>query len=413
MTRCAAAPLAFAALCLGSPAANATDPIRNSEWPLDSHHFQADTVWAVSRGAAVTVAVIDSGVSASHHDLAYQVLSGASLLGDGGDGRTDTSGDSHGTAIAGIIAGAGGPAPADGMFGLAPAAKILPVRVAVGSQAASSVIAQGIVWAADHGAQIINMSMGSPEPDPLLRQAVTYALSKDIVLVASAGNEGQNGNAPMYPAAFPGVISVSGTDENGTFWAPSESGHGITLAAPATDIYSTNDQGQYVHAEGTSYAAAYVSAAAALVRSHEPHLTAGQVTRRLIATASQHHNRPDPHLGYGELNPLAALTASGEPGSPDNPLLHPEAVPDTTAESSNVVVFGGTALGGVALLAGGGVVLLRHRKRKPNAPASVRQGTAAGGQRRTKAGSTQRSSAKSTSSKVGAKVKSQSGKRSR
>ncbi|WP_246559893.1 type VII secretion-associated serine protease mycosin [Kitasatospora kifunensis] len=362
--------MALTTLGLAAPAANADDPVRSNEWPLDSHHFRADDIWALTRGAAVTVAVIDSGISAAHPDLTGQVLPGTSLLGDGGDGRTDTSGDSHGTAIAGIIAATGGPAPGNGMVGLAPAAKVLPVRVTAGSQASSSAIAQGIVWAADHGAQIINMSMGSPDPDPLLRQAVSYALGKDIVLVASAGNAGQSGNAPMYPAAFPGVVSVSGTDENGAFWAPSESGHGITLAAPATDLYSTNDQGQYVHADGTSYAAAYVSAAAALVRSHEPHLTAGQVIRRLITTTSQHHNRPDPHLGYGELNPLAALTSTADPGSSDNPLLHPDAAPPVTTTGHSTALTIAAATLGAAVLGIAATVLLRRRRQPSTPPAT-------------------------------------------
>ncbi|WP_329579394.1 type VII secretion-associated serine protease mycosin [Kitasatospora sp. NBC_01250] len=387
-------------MCLGTSAAYATDPVRSSEWPLDSHHFQADSVWKVSRGAGVTVAVIDSGVSATHPDLAGQILPGASLLGDGGDGRTDASGDSHGTAIAGIIAGTGGPPPAGGMYGLAPAVKIMPVRVAVGSQIAPETLAQGIVWAADHGAQVINLSMGTASPDPLLQKAVNYALGKDIVLVAAAGNGGQSGNAPMYPAAYPGVVSVSGTDESGAFWAPSESGHGITLAAPATDIYSTNDQSQYVHADGTSYATAYVSAAAALVRSHEPHLSAGQVVRRLISTTSQHHARPDAKIGFGELDPLAALSATGDPGSPENPLLHPDAAPASAAGNSNVIVIGGAALG--ALLCAAGGITLRRRRIRSIAPASARQ--------RENTGARGKSTAPS---KADTKTKSRSGSRSR
>lgn len=318
----AAGFLVVAAALMAAPAARA-DPVRTAEWPLDAHHYPADAIWQISRGTGVAVAVIDSGVAADHPDLVGQVLSGTSLLGDGGDGRTDTSGDSHGTAIAGIIAGTGGPPPGNGMIGLAPGAKILPVRVAPGGQVSPSTLAQGIVWAADHGAKVINTSLGSPNPDPLLRQAVTYALSKDAVLVASAGNQGESDNAPMYPAAFPGVMSVSGIIQDGSFWKPSESGAGITIAAPAGDIYSTNDQREYVHADGTSYAAAYVSAAAALIRAHWPHLPANQVIKRLIATTDEHHDQPDPYLGYGKLNPLAALKATVDTAGSDNPLLHP------------------------------------------------------------------------------------------
>ena len=365
-TACAAMLFTLTTLLLTASSAASADPVRAAEWPLDAQHLQADRIWAISRGAGTVVAVIDSGVSATHHDLTGQVLPGTSMVGDSGDGRTDTSGDSHGTAIAGIIAANGGSQGGDGMQGLAPDAKILPVRVSSDGQVTAPVLAQGIVWAADHGAQVINISMGSPNPDPLLRQAVTYAMNKDIVIVASAGNQGQSDNTPMYPAQFPGVISVSGTDRTESVWPQSEHGPGITIAAPASDIYSTNDQGQYVHADGTSYAAGYVSAAAALVRSHEPHLTAGQTVRRLITATSNHHQFPDAHLGYGELNPLAALTTASDPGGPENPLLHPLAAPRTDAGGTTTITIAGAALG-VAVLATLTVVLRRRRKRPGDA----------------------------------------------
>ncbi|WP_441246620.1 type VII secretion-associated serine protease mycosin [Kitasatospora sp. McL0602] len=317
--------VALAAAALWTGAAPSYGSANSGEWPLDQQHFRADDIWAISRGAGVTVAVVDSGVAASHPDLAGRVLPGTSLLGDGADGRADTSGDSHGTAIAGIIAGSGAAGAAAGMTGLAPEARILPVRVAEDAKVAPSAVAQGITWAVDHGAQVVNVSIGAAQPDPMLRQAVAYAIRKDVIVVASAGNQGEQGNPPQYPAAFPGVISVSGIDRNGKFWGPSESGAGVTLAAPASEIYSTNDQDAYVNADGTSYAAAYVSAAAALVRAHFPQLSAGQVIRRLTETASNHHQQRDAHLGYGIVNPLAALSSPVAPGTDRaNPLLRPE-----------------------------------------------------------------------------------------
>lgn len=332
-----AVAFAAASLTIGSPAGNAADAIRGSEWPLDADHFKADKVWAISRGAGVTVAVVDSGVAADHPDLAGQVLPGSSQLGDDGDGRADTSGDSHGTAIAGIIAGSGGPAPGDGMTGLAPDAKILPVRITTAGQASAQAVARGITWAADHGAKVINVSLGSPDPDPLLRQAVTYAMGKDAVLVASAGNEGDRGNPALYPAAFPGVVSVSGVDESGAFWKPSESGRGIVVAAPSAEIYSTNNQGKYVRADGTSYGAAYVSAAVALIRAAHPQLTSSQAIRRLITTTVERHTRPDPNIGYGRIDPLAALSAA-EDGSRENPLLQQTADSPTGSHSMAIPV---------------------------------------------------------------------------
>jgi len=292
----------------------------SSEWPLDASHFQADRIWAVSKGVGVTVAVVDSGVDAAHPDLLGQVLPGTSLLGDGADGRTDTSSDSHGTAIAALIAGTGASDHGHGIMGLAPAARILPVRVTTSSEVTAPLLAQGIIWAADHGAQIINVSMGEPDPDPLLKQAVGYAMSKNAIVVASAGNDGQSGDPTLYPAGFPGVVSVSGTDESHAFWTTSESGADITVAAPASDIASASDTGQYVEANGTSYAAGYVSATLALIRSRYPNLTAGQAIQRLIATTRQHSSTPGPQLGYGEIAPLAAITADIRTSSTANPL---------------------------------------------------------------------------------------------
>ncbi|MFD5464832.1 type VII secretion-associated serine protease mycosin [Kitasatospora sp. NPDC127059] len=368
---CGVVAFTVSVLVTGTPASNA-ESIRSSEWPLDAEHFKADRVWSISRGAGTTVAVVDSGVSGSHPDLAGQVLPGSSLIGDGDDGRTDTSGDSHGTAIAGIIAGTGGPDPGEGMTGLAPAAKILPVRVGTGNQVSAPLVARGIVWAADHGAQVINVSLGAPDPDPLLKQAVTYAMGKDAVIVASAGNEGDRGNPPMYPAAFPGVVSVSGVDESGGFWKASESGRGVVVAAPAADIYSTNNQGRYVKADGTSYAAAYVSATAALIRSVHPDLTAGQVIRRLITTTVERNNRPDSKIGYGRIDPISALSSSVD-GEPENPLLresHESAGAGTDSDSDLFVVSASSA--GIVLAVCAAVVLLRRFRSRDNAQETVR-----------------------------------------
>ncbi|MEU4302910.1 type VII secretion-associated serine protease mycosin [Kitasatospora aureofaciens] len=358
---CGVAVFTMSALVAGTPVSHA-DSIRSSEWPLDAEHFKADRVWEISRGAGTTVAVVDSGVSASHPDLAGQVLPGASLIGDGDDGRTDTSGESHGTAIAGIIAGTGGPAPGGGMTGLAPDAKILPVRVSTGPQVSAAMVARGIVWAADHGAGVINVSLGAPEPDPLLKQAVTYAMGKDAVVVASAGNEGDQGNPPMYPAAFPGVVSVSGVDETGSFWNASESGRGIVVAAPAAEIYSTNNQGRYVKADGTSYAAAYVSATAALIRSAHPDLTAGQVIRRLITTTVERKSHPDPKLGFGRIDPISALSATDD-GNPGNPLLRESHESLDADSNANTGLFVVTASSAGIILAACAATVLRRRSR--------------------------------------------------
>ncbi|MGV9566069.1 S8 family serine peptidase [Streptomyces sp. NPDC003480] len=354
--------------------------IRQSEWPLTQ--FQADGIWRISQGQGVTVAVIDSGVDAAHPDLKGQVLRGAGFIGDSRDnGQTDISSDSHGTAIAGIIAGTGKANGGTGMTGLAPKSKVLPVRVSTNATADPTAIAQGIKYAADHHAQVINVSSGTATPDPLLREAVNYALGKNAVVVASAGNDGENGNPAMYPADFPGVIDVTGTDSSRHFWPVSESGPTSTLAAPAAGIYSAGDRGQYVRADGTSYAAGYVSAAAALVRSAFPRLSAGQTIRRLIITAQRPGGSGhDDQYGYGLIDPLAALRApAAVDGSAANPLLSA----DPLGKHTNIGVGWGTviALGGaaVALISVSSWIVVRRRTsrsaKKADTPPTPSRGT--------------------------------------
>ncbi|SCD35244.1 Subtilase family protein, partial [Streptomyces sp. Termitarium-T10T-6] len=219
---CAAAVLAL------TPAAPAhADAIRDQQWALDALH--TDRAWQTTRGDGITVAVLDTGVDFAHPDLTGQVLPGKDLVGFGA-ARGDSSWALHGTAMAGIIAGHGnGPGRTDGILGIAPEARILPVRVILESKdparakarkTRGAALADGIRWAADNGADVINLSLGddseSAHPDPGEDAAIQYALSKGIPVVASAGNGGEKGDRISYPAAYPGVIAVAAVDEYGT-----------------------------------------------------------------------------------------------------------------------------------------------------------------------------------------------------
>ncbi|WP_285737443.1 type VII secretion-associated serine protease mycosin [Kitasatospora phosalacinea] len=291
-------------------------------------------VWPISQGEGVTVAVIDTGVDASHPDLSGQVLPGLDLTGSGGDGRTDEKG--HGTAMASNIAahGHGGDA---GVMGLAPKAKILPIKIDLGDkmQLGEGVdygsLAKAVRYAVDHNAKVINMSFGGGGGAPKeFKDAINYAIQKDVVLVAATGNEGAP--LPSFPAGFPGVVAVSGVTESGDIWKGSNTGPQVTLAAPAGDIHHAGLNHGYATASGTSDSTAFVSAIAALVRSKYPNLSAGQVINRMTSSAFHPEGKgtfPNDKYGYGIASPSGALAENPavDNGPKENPLLN-RAEPD-------------------------------------------------------------------------------------
>ncbi|MFC6597678.1 type VII secretion-associated serine protease mycosin [Kitasatospora paranensis] len=307
----------------------AADSIRDNQWALKNYHAVTD-VWPVSQGADVIVAVIDSGVTADHQDLVGSVLSGADFSGDKTDGHVDS--DGHGTAMAGIIAAHGhGNGDQEGISGLAPKAKILPIKVGLARMAEGGGSAAGVPdairYAVDHGAKVINMSFGA-DASAESRAAVNYAVSKDVVLVAGSGNDANFEAKVAYPAAFPGVVAVGAVDQQGTVWDKSNRGPQVTLVAPGVDIASTSRKSTtaYGMANGTSDATAYVSAIAALVRSKYPDLSAGQVINRMIKSAVAPPDKsavPNDRYGYGIASPREALKANPavDNGPRENPLL--------------------------------------------------------------------------------------------
>ncbi|MFG1846511.1 type VII secretion-associated serine protease mycosin [Micromonospora carbonacea] len=272
------------------------------------------SAWRVTRGEGVTVAVVDSGVSATHPLLRGQVRPGRDFNAlPSNAGQCDAAG--HGTIVAGIIAGREG--TGSPFTGIAPAARILPVRVLpdtrrTNDEGLPAQIGLAIRWAVDQGADVINLSLVTL-PRPELAAAVEYALAKGVVVVAAAGNrQEQQQDLPAYPAAYPGVIAVAGVDAQGGHVGSSVSGDYVDIAAPGLDIVGPAPRGQGYLAEpqgGTSFAAAYVSGVAALVRAAHPDLTPDGVAYRLTRTAD---NPPDGHnaeVGYGVVNPYRAVTS--------------------------------------------------------------------------------------------------------
>ncbi|QIY57879.1 S8 family serine peptidase [Streptomyces sp. RPA4-5] len=308
------------ALLFGTAPVASADQIRHDQWPLRS--FGADDIWTVSTGKGVTVAVIDDPVDGSHPDLKGNVLPGKSFL-DGGTADRPDGKNEHGTAMASLIAGHGhGPGGSDGVKGLAPDAKILPVGIDLGDKEES--YAEPLRYAVDHGAKVVNMSFEDfGDTSPAEKASVDYARKHDVLLVASSGNSGSS--IPHLPSSVPGILAVGAVDIDLKVWKFSSYGPHIKLLAPGLHIRSAGVETPYRLANGTSDSTAYVSAAAALLRSKFPDLTAGQIANRLVKTAGlpddmKGKKLPDPHYGYGFIRPSKALTANIPAGSENGPL---------------------------------------------------------------------------------------------
>jgi type VII secretion-associated serine protease mycosin len=335
--------LTGALLLTSAPIASA-DYIRDKQWVLDA--TDAEAVWAQSQGQGVIVAVVDTGVDASHPDLTGQVLAGTDMKNSGSKGQSDTNG--HGTRMASLIAGHGhGAGNNAGVKGLAPGAKILPVRVSRTGNGDIEGVAEGIYFAIGHGATVINLSFGdsgiSPQSDAA--KAIAYAQQHNAVVVAAVGNDAAE-HVPL-PAGLPGVVAVGAVDEYMNLWENSNYGTGVTLTAPGSNIAAADptEPSGYSNASGTSDAAAFVSATAALVRSKFPNLTAGQVINRLIKSATFLNHKvtkvPDEKYGYGIIRPNKALQMDIPAGPEQGPLA--QASPSTSTQSGSASDNGSTS----------------------------------------------------------------------
>jgi type VII secretion-associated serine protease mycosin len=331
----------------------------------------------VAGGTRIKVAVVDSGIDASAPQLAGAVdaADSVSLV----DPKTypptaDTLG--HGTMVAGIIAARA--RPGVGVAGLAPSVvSLLSIRTYKTCESEDAPIAQGIREAVRRGAKIVNVSAGSSTDSPDLASAVREAEASGALIVAAAGNLGdqQGGNPPQYPAAYPGVIAVAAVGADRAVASYSEHGAYVGLAAPGGTAEAPllgvgpTDNGTLASGMGTSFAAPYVTATAALVWSRYPALTAAQVRQRLYATADRvAAGTPDAYYGWGIVDPYAALTSVSTPApatssSPATPapltFAAAPAKPDLTGRA--------LAVGGGGILSAGGVAgaawLARRRKR--------------------------------------------------
>ncbi|MFJ2543427.1 S8 family serine peptidase [Microbacterium sp. NPDC087589] len=397
------APASAAAHGPAVPAATAGDAcapgtvVFTPEAPSALTLLGAEEANRVATGRGVVVAVVDSGIDAGNPHLAGVVIGGVDLVGDGerADGLSDTTG--HGTAIAGQIAAQ--PVAGSGVVGLAPDARLLSVRVFRSDQQqdkdkgfgpTSQRIADGIHWAADNGADIINVSISQTNDSPDLRAAVEHAAAVGALVVASGGNRASDPDAKdgaRYPAAYEQVLGVSAADSSGRATDASIHGPQVGVTAPGANVLTAalggGDCVFAADAPASSFATGYASAAAALVAEAHPEDPPAGWAYRLTATALRDDaDMRDDINGWGFIQPFAAIellpdqTTRG-PVSPyfdttESAARPPAAAVDPdhgaspfllTREAALFTTIGGATLLGVL----GILIVLRRRREHPAA----------------------------------------------
>ncbi|MET7466048.1 S8 family serine peptidase [Nonomuraea sp. NPDC005501] len=381
--------LAAAALTLQSPA---SVPVREQQqWVLDA--LNVEQAWAVTKGRGVTVAVIDSGVDPKLKELRGKVTTGPDMSTS--SVQREARPGEHGTSMAALVAGSGA---RNGLVGIAPDARILSVPLALDEEPGTGTIepapaprpdedsglesplARGLRYAANHGAQVVSMSIGGYGPLKSEREAVSYALGKGVVLVAAVGNDGQTGYAQQkgtsywsFPAGYPGVIGVAAVDKQGRRAPFSSDNLSVLVAAPGVGVPVARMGGGYEPSEGTSSAGALVAGVAALIKARYPALPPERVAQALSSSA---RGRPaagyDDKVGFGVVDAGAALNAAERlaqakpaPGVSDD--LHFGEGEDSPAPSRpgpepwRLWLFGGAAL--VALVTFSGAIMALNQRR--------------------------------------------------
>jgi membrane-anchored mycosin MYCP len=339
-------------------------------------------LWHFATGRGVTVAVIDTGVSDTNPQLRGAVDAGPDYL-SGQSGNSLNDPDGHGTMVAGIIAAR--PSGTTGFVGLAPGAKILSIRQNdTQGDGTADTLAEAVDAAVTARVGVINISQdvtqnGVPAPvaaDSRLARAVARAVRDNIVVVAAAGNEDLS--VPTYPASLPGVLGVGASDRDNERDADfSETGRSVDVAAPGVDMVSTVPGGGQCVDSGTSFAAPYVAAVAALLRQSHPTWTAAQIIARIEQTAQRTDPGRDDFIGWGVVDPVAALSdtappapvavpdpATADPAPPVQP--RPLGLGETQAAREQRTAVYVLCLGALAVaVTAGTAIVLRDARRRP------------------------------------------------
>ena len=312
--------LALVAALLAIPGATISaspavaDQVRERQYWLED--YRIEQAWDITRGAGVRIAIIDTGIDATHPDLLGAVVGGADFSGLGtADGLTPVGPERrHGTMVASLAAGRGN-AGVEGVIGSAPEAELLSVSMSFGGGSVSpdEQVASAVRFAVDNGADIISLSLTRNTRDwpESWDRAFSYAAANDVVVIAAAGNRGSGTVAVGAPATMPGVLTVGGVDQDGLA-SDTASSQGITIGvmAPSEGLVGATPGGGYVSWSGTSGATPIVAGIVALVRSAYPSMDAANVINRVLLTANRVTDTiPDPIYGYGLVDAYGALTA--------------------------------------------------------------------------------------------------------
>jgi type VII secretion-associated serine protease mycosin len=360
--------------------------IKSMPWSLQ--RVLLDELWSKATGKNVTVAVIDTGVDKGNKQIRPALAPGGKDFVGKSTGTTDVNG--HGTRVAGIIAAR--PTQGTGFSGIAPKAKILPLRY-TGSedpekQGDSGTMSRAITYAVSQKVDIINISSDTADKksNPGLEAAVQKAVNAGILVVVAAGNDGANGKLEnTYPGAYDGVLAVGASDRNNERAFFSQSGHFVDIAAPGVGMVSTVPKGGQCPADGTSFSAPYVAGVAALMKERYSEWSAEDIVARLQQTANRPGAADDPQLGWGVVDPVAALSDDDRPENEPRPdrrqqsgrvtpmsLTVGESDTERTQRISVYVLATGTVL---TLLIGGTAVAARDHRRKRTAAANGAAGT--------------------------------------
>ena len=280
------------------------DPRFSSQHSLDKMKFPK--AWNIARGQGVKIAILDDGFDASHPDLKNKINAQKDFVDD--DSIAEDTVGGHGTHVAGIVAATTG--NAEGIAGGCPQCGLIAGKVAQGGVGTVADLAEGVVWSADEGSKVINMSFGGYGSSDIEKDAVDYATSKGAVIIGAAGNYGSS--EPFYPAAYPNVMAVAATDSGDQRFSLSNYGDWVTVSASGVHILSTIPNSEYGYKTGTSMDAPHVSALAGLLAGES--LDGTTIRNRIESSAVDLGKKgKDPYYGYGRIDALAAVKGATTP----------------------------------------------------------------------------------------------------